>query len=191
MQKNSHAISSCPPWTMLIHYSDATGASWHLKRPTTQLFAQQLGPDWHHSCIQLALCDRGIPRWLVDSPHKGPVMWITFLCNDVILIVMVTQLRVGEVCRDATLAGCRPAPHTYSPSSAQEESCHLHWAETLCQAYQWRFPGSTRRCRCGPRQTWWTHPETVADTGLILGLRPANERRHYLVTASLIGWAQT
>ena len=27
--------------------------------------------------------------------------------------------------------------------------------------------------------------------GLILGLRPANERRRYKVTASLIGWAQT
>ena len=28
-------------------------------------------------------------------------------------------------------------------------------------------------------------------TGLILGLHPANERRRYKVTASLIGWAQT
>ena len=28
-------------------------------------------------------------------------------------------------------------------------------------------------------------------TRLILGLRPANERRHYKVTPSLIGWAQT
>ena len=27
--------------------------------------------------------------------------------------------------------------------------------------------------------------------GLILGLRPANERRRYKVTPSLIGWAQT
>ena len=27
-------------------------------------------------------------------------------------------------------------------------------------------------------------------TGLILGLHPANERRRYFVTASLIGWAQ-
>ena len=27
--------------------------------------------------------------------------------------------------------------------------------------------------------------------GLILGLRPANERRRYFVTTSLIGWAQT
>ena len=28
-------------------------------------------------------------------------------------------------------------------------------------------------------------------TGLILGFRPANERRRYFVTASLIGWAQS
>ena len=27
--------------------------------------------------------------------------------------------------------------------------------------------------------------------GLILGLHPANERRRYKVTPSLIGWAQT
>ena len=27
-------------------------------------------------------------------------------------------------------------------------------------------------------------------TGLILGLRPANERRRYKVTPSFIGWAQ-
>ena len=31
----------------------------------------------------------------------------------------------------------------------------------------------------------------VQDSGLILGLRPANERRRYFVTTSLIGWAQT
>ena len=29
------------------------------------------------------------------------------------------------------------------------------------------------------------------DLGLILGLHPANERRRYKVTTSLIGWAQT
>ena len=31
---------------------------------------------------------------------------------------------------------------------------------------------------------------TQLSPGLILGLRPANERRHYFVTPSLIGWAQ-
>ena len=28
------------------------------------------------------------------------------------------------------------------------------------------------------------------NAGLILGLRPVNERRRYFVTTSLIGWAQ-
>ena len=29
------------------------------------------------------------------------------------------------------------------------------------------------------------------DTGLILGLRPPNERQGYFIKTSLIGWAQT
>ena len=41
--------------------------------------------------------------------------------------------------------------------------------------------------------TYYLHVHNWADSrpGLILGLRPANERRHYKVTPSLIGWAQT
>ena len=35
------------------------------------------------------------------------------------------------------------------------------------------------------------HAENQTIIGLILGLRPANERRCYKVTTSLIGWAQT
>ena len=31
----------------------------------------------------------------------------------------------------------------------------------------------------------------IWNPGMILGLRPANERRRYFVTTSLIGWAQT
>ena len=33
--------------------------------------------------------------------------------------------------------------------------------------------------------------KSVLYSGLILGLHPANEKRHYRVTPSLIGWAQT
>ena len=29
--------------------------------------------------------DRGIYRWSVDSPHKGPVMQESILCHDVIM----------------------------------------------------------------------------------------------------------
>ena len=36
-----------------------------------------------------------------------------------------------------------------------------------------------------------TGPKKYHRTGLILGLRPANERCRYFVTPSLIGWAQT
>ena len=35
-----------------------------------------------------------------------------------------------------------------------------------------------------------SHSRFDDDTGLILGLRPANERRRYFVTTSLIGWVQ-
>ena len=35
------------------------------------------------------------------------------------------------------------------------------------------------------------HGEIVKHAGLTLALRPANERRRYFVTPSLIGWAQT
>ena len=37
----------------------------------------------------------------------------------------------------------------------------------------------------------YTYCGGYAYTGLILGLRLANERRRYCVTTSLIGWAQT
>ena len=33
--------------------------------------------------------------------------------------------------------------------------------------------------------------DAPCQSGLILGLRPTNERRRYKVTPSLIGWAQT
>ena len=32
---------------------------------------------------------------------------------------------------------------------------------------------------------------TLSESGLILGLRPASERRRYKVTPSLTGWTQT
>ena len=34
-------------------------------------------------------------------------------------------------------------------------------------------------------------PSMMSTPGLILGLRPANERWRYIVTTSLIGWVQT
>ena len=81
----------------------------------------------------------------------------------------------------------------------------------LVQIMAWRRPGDkplfetmmvrllTHICVIRPQ---WVNTlrtkQTVAilqmaslQTGLILGLHPANERRRYFVTKSLIGWAQT
>ena len=51
---------------------------------------------------------------------------------------------------------------------------------------QWR-PGVLSRPQCFNTRCW----EEECNAGLILGLRPANERRRYKVTPSLIGWART
>ena len=40
-----------------------------------------------------------------------------------------------------------------------------------------------------PKFSW--NPAVCSMAGLILGLHPANERRHYKVTLPLIGWVQT
>ena len=40
-------------------------------------------------------------------------------------------------------------------------------------------------------ETFVTEGCAVNKAGMILGLRPANERRRYKVTPSHIGWAQT
>ena len=40
-------------------------------------------------------------------------------------------------------------------------------------------------------KVWLFHVPDHMRSGLILGLRSANERRRYKVTPSLIGWAQT
>ena len=51
------------------------------------------------------------------------------------------------------------------------------------------------RWRLGMSSIWtyMTMSEMIKNhySGLILGLHPANERRRYKVTPSLIGWAQT
>ena len=57
-----------------------------------------------------------------------------------------------------------------------------HWLGTSLQSALW---GTDSRGQ--PLQA----ASFLLTTGLCLGLRPANERRRYFVTTSLIGWAQT
>ena len=85
--------------------------------------------------------------------------------------------------------------------------CLINNITALVQIMAWRWPGNkplsepmmvslpTHICVTRPQ---WVNPccaefilGNVKHTGLILGLCPVNERRHYSVTPSLIGWAQT
>ena len=56
-------------------------------------------------------------------------------------------------------------------------------AAQFSDAYMCPQPSTTKKQQFSPR-----HSQLA---GLILGLRPTNERRRYKVTASPIGWAQT
>ena len=56
--------------------------------------------------------------------------------------------------------------------------CLSHIPNTFMQMRQPYYPGYMIRT-------------TLFISGLILGLRPANDRRHYFLTTSFIGWVQT
>ena len=59
------------------HDSDVSWVWWHIKSLATYMFTHQLVQDIIKESIRAQhYCPlRGIQWWLVDSPHKGPVMW--------------------------------------------------------------------------------------------------------------------
>ena len=75
-------------------------ARWRLKSPSSRLFTQPFFHDAVYrkpqSSASLAFV-RGIHRWPVNSPHKGPVMWKVFPFDDVIMIMFCYGLTQGEI----------------------------------------------------------------------------------------------
>ena len=72
-----------------------------------------------------------------------------------------------------------------SPTNVARRSCP-NWARHVnlpspSQRITWKVRGIPAHVRCLPVEE---------DAGLILGLHPANERRRYFGTTSLIGWVQ-
>ena len=62
-------------------------ARWRLKSPASRLFTQSftgVNQRKHQSSASLAFV-RGIHRWPVNSPHKGPVTQKMFAFDDVIM----------------------------------------------------------------------------------------------------------
>ena len=79
----------------IIHDSDAMMRARRLKSPACQLFTQPIilaqTRRKHQSSVSLAFV-RGIDRWSVNSPHKGPVTRKMFLFDDVIRVENVVHI---------------------------------------------------------------------------------------------------
>ena len=143
----------------------------------------------HQSSASLAFV-RGIHRWPVNSPHKGPVTRKMFPFDHVIMISCVSELAHHHKLRyqlvitstqdDLLLIGI-----VGTDFSAIWIKTYNIWIKKYMKMPSncWLF--------CFDLRDLNILPLSSIQAGLILGLNPANERRRYNVTPSLIAWAQT
>ena len=142
-------------------------ARWHLKSPPSRSFT------WgkHQSSASLTFV-RGIHRWAVNSPHKGPVTSKTFQFDDTIMNPIITST----------------SQWTYSMIF-----CDMIFRISIYLNFKFTGTHSERCSLLGWNAGMWLaialHRYKYC-TGLFLRLRPAKERRRYKVTPSLIDWAQ-
>ena len=162
-------------WRLSLHYIDVmmraiasqiTGVS--MVFPTVRLDQRK-----QQSSAPLALV-RGIHRSPVDSPQKKPVTWRMFPFDDVIMILLSSKSSISGKAALRTAWGCtsmcvvKVVLRVVTLIMPMQRFCNF------CEFVS--YLGFTA----------FHH----VHTGLILGLRPANKRRRYFVTTSLIGWAQ-
>ena len=85
----SHWLSAYTDCSLILYYGYVKWALLHLKSQTVHLFIQQhvklTTTKKDPSFTLLAFCV-GNPPVIVDSPHKGPVMWKAFSCHDLIMM---------------------------------------------------------------------------------------------------------
>ena len=115
----------------------------------------------------------GDSRFSDGSPHKGPVIRI----YNVLFAISVNKLLNKQ-------------PKCWR-FEASWRSCDaitmVDYDKTLRpRLFQRTCSNAQTECHMEVRVN-----SALYSAGLILGLRPANERRRYLVTTSLIGWTQT
>ena len=106
---------------------------------------------------------RGIHWWPVDYPNKGPVMWKAFPHHDIMNFVCSNVFNVSFY-----------LVFIFMDLISKINSFHGIWFHEVSENI---VVGSDNGLLHNP--------------GLILGLHPANERRHCKITASLISWVQT
>ena len=151
-----------------------------------------------YQCYASLAFVRGIHRWPVDSPYKGPVTRKMFpfdyvivyeSCCTLIQILLSFDWRRtdNKSWSESTMLHLTDA---YIRQSALMSS-HYLWLNNIWRAnfnkiagnhwyYYWEFTCRSLSCYI---------VFVCVCQGLILDLRPANERRRYKVTPSLIGCA--
>ena len=142
----------------------------------------------YQSSASLAFVRR-IHRWPVNSPHKGPVTLFPF--DDVIMkcgcnfksVLHKFSWRVDILCTSLAIAKTNTTNPINNHSALVQVMAYCHQTANLYLSQCW----PTSMTPSVARPQW----KKQTKTGLILSLRPANERRRYKVTPSLIGWAQT
>ena len=78
----------------LYHYSDVIMKAIVFQITGVSIVCSGAYQRKHKSCTSLAFV-RGIHRWPVNSPHKGPVTWKIFPFDDVIMSKDLTKLHAG------------------------------------------------------------------------------------------------
>ena len=106
-------------------------------------------------------------------PHKNSVLWSFFPGQ-----ALVHAVKLPVICASLTLIWL----FVQQFCLAHSNECHdviLSSCYTLAvHLYNQWYPG----------HTYLSTAYIISISGLILGLRPANERRRYFGTSSLIGW---
>ena len=159
---------------------------------------------------------RGIYQLLVDSPLRGPAVqfWnhqgYSILYPDLVeelwddygtcLSAAIAGATILEPCHEIRAHSLSLAQSKLRLRSANHRPGY--WSNLPCDWPSTAWAYSEQETENGPwsLQIIWRLGNcrwriatriVIITAGLILGLRPANERCRYKVTPSLIGWAQT
>ena len=111
-----------------------------------------------------------------NTPQEKQELWILHIWYDKLRSLCISGRGIDIFCRY----------ERQKVSNWLSYSNHtLSWSRTMF------YDTSSPVKMLGYISILWPWPSRNIDTKLILGLRPANERRRYKVTPSLIGWAQS
>ena len=146
-------------------------------------------PGWLHgirksrlNIVELTLCTGSVFKMKTLEFHNNPWRWYDAVCGVSCLRGPIYQhgLTLIPAYYNNVLAEViYPFPKLNS-WTVEDWKWSVEKLWKLCfYVSQYKFTTTMVKCWCG------------CITGLVLGLRPANERRRYKVTPSLIGWAQT